>query len=143
MKQRWFPVLCALVVASGLLITGCSKEKDDDEGTSALVTAPSSSSSSSSSSGSSSSGSSGSSPATAVAFTQDIKAVLAAGCTRCHGEMATYTGTMTHVTAGSASSRLVTKTQSSGSMYRYLPADAATNAALIRTWVVNGAPENR
>jgi hypothetical protein len=28
-------------------------------------------------------------------------------------------------------------------MYTYLPADKATNASLIRQWVLAGAPENR
>jgi hypothetical protein len=50
---------------------------------------------------------------------------------------------MTMVSAGNASSRLVTKTQSGGSMYKYLPSNQATNAALIRTWVVDGAAQNR
>jgi len=64
-------------------------------------------------------------------------------CLRCHGNFSTYSGTMSMVTAGNASSRLVVKTQPGGSMYNYLPADRATNASLIKQWVVAGAPENR
>jgi hypothetical protein len=144
----------ALLAASGLLLTACSGQKNGSDGFTPLVTAPSSSSStttsgstsgstsstgsSSSTSGTSTSGTS-SSGTTAVAYTQDIKP----SCTRCHSNFGTYSGLMTVVTPGSASSKLVTKTQSSGSMYGYLPADRATNSALIKTWVLNGAPQNR
>jgi hypothetical protein len=149
MRQRWLPVVCALVVASGLLLTACSKEKDsDNEGGSSLITAPSSTTTSTSTGTSTASAGSGTSSgssasATAVAYTQDIQPIMTSSCTRCHGNFGTYSGIMSVVTAGSASSKLVTKTASNGSMYTYLPADRATNSALIKTWVLNGAPQSR
>jgi hypothetical protein len=57
--------------------------------------------------------------------------------------MTTYSGVMAAVRAGSASSALVIVTQPGGSMYSFLSGDRAGKAALIRTWVVNGAPQNR
>jgi uncharacterized membrane protein len=154
MKQRRIPVALVLVLLSGLWLTACAKEKDhdDDEGSSALIAAPSSTTTNptpvTSTPTTPTAPTTPTTPTTpstsaAVAYTQDIRPIMVAACTRCHSNFATYSGIKTMVTAGSASSRLVTKTQSSGSMYTYLPADKATNAALIRTWVINGAPENR
>ena len=153
MKQRWLPVALALVLVSGLWLTSCAKEKDhdDDESSSALITSPSSTPTASSQTPATTTPTTPTTPtppttpapSTAVAYTQDIRPIMVAACTRCHSNVATYSGVMTMVTAGSASSRLVTKTQSSGSMYTYLPSDRATNSALIKTWVLNGAPENR
>jgi hypothetical protein len=79
-----------------------------------------------------------------VAYEQDIRPILAADCTGCHGQFDTYSGTMGYVVPGNASSRLVRATQSGGSMNRYLSGDKAGKAALIRSWVVdNGAAQSR
>lgn len=150
MKQRWLPVAPALVLVSGLWLTACATEKnhDDNERSSALIAAPSSTTTTANSTPVTTTPTTPTTPATpstaaAVAYTQDVRPIMVAACTRCHSNFGTYSGIMSVVTAGSASSKIVTKTQSSGSMYTYLPADRATNSALIRTWVVNGAPENR
>jgi hypothetical protein len=50
---------------------------------------------------------------------------------------------MAAVKVGSASSALVIVTQPGGSMYGFLSGDRAGKAALIKTWVLNGAPQNR
>jgi hypothetical protein len=50
---------------------------------------------------------------------------------------------MSCVREGRAATALVTAMQATGALYRYRPADLATNAHLIRTWVLNGAPANR
>ena len=51
---------------------------------------------------------------------------------------------MREVRAGDARSRLVTSTQSRGSMYRYWSGNAATKAELVRRWVVeNAAAQDR
>jgi hypothetical protein len=142
----------ALVTAAGFFMAACSGQTHDSEALTS-PTSPSSSATTGASSSTSTTTTTGSGTSTTptapttstatVAYTQDIKAIVTSGCTRCHGNFATYSGIMSVVTAGSASSKLVTKTQSGGSMYQYLPSDRATNSALIKTWVMNGAPENR
>lgn len=83
-------------------------------------------------------------PPVGVAYNQDIKPIVDADCTRCHSAMATYSGLLAFLTPGSASSRLVTVTQSGGSMRQYLSGDAAGKADQIRRWVVDfNAAENR
>ena len=54
-----------------------------------------------------------------------------------------YAGVMAAVKAGSASSALVIVTQPGGVMYGFLSGDRTSKAALIRTWVLNGAPQSR
>ncbi len=90
-------------------------------------------------------------PAAAVAYTPDLAPIFAADCTPCHGSRSaagrysttTYAGVMAAVRAGSASSALVIVTQPGGIMYPFFSGDRATKAALIRTWVLNGAPQSR
>jgi hypothetical protein len=85
------------------------------------------------------------------AYTQDVKPILDANCVRCHGgsrpsagvNLTTYAGVMRVVVAGSASSRLVVVSSSTGSMYGYLSGDRASRAAMIRSWVLLGAAQNR
>jgi hypothetical protein len=86
---------------------------------------------------------------TAVAYT-DLVPLFASDCTPCHGvrpagrySTASYAGVMAAVKAGSASSALVIVTQPGGGMYRFLSGDRNGKAALIRTWVLNGAPPTR
>ena len=88
---------------------------------------------------------------TAVAYTQDVQPVFASDCVPCHGgrspaarySMSTYAGVMAAVKAGSASSALVVVTQPGGTMYSFLSGDRAGKAALIRAWVLAGAPQSR
>jgi len=129
-----------MVLASAMLVSACAEKhsdgEDGEEGSSRLPTAPSGTTTTSTPTTPTSP------PTASVAFTQDIKPIVS-GCVRCHSNFSTYRGVMSVVVAGSASSRLVAKTQPGGSMYNYLPADRATNASLIKQWVVAGAPENR
>ena len=87
-----------------------------------------------------------------VAYTEDIAPILRADCQRCHGgsrpdagySVDTYALTLREVRVGDARSRLVTSTQSRGSMYRYWSGNAAAKAELIRKWVVEyGAAQSR
>lgn len=85
--------------------------------------------------------------AASIAYAQDVKPILDADCTRCHGgsrpsagiNLSTYAGVMAVVQAGNASSLLVRATQSNGLMYGYLSGDRAGKSTLIRNWVVNNA----
>jgi hypothetical protein len=85
-----------------------------------------------------------------VAYT-DLVPLFNTDCTPCHGtrspkarySTASYAGVMVGVRAGNASSPLVFVTQPGGSMYGFLSGDRAGKAALIRTWVLNGAPQSR
>jgi mono/diheme cytochrome c family protein len=91
------------------------------------------------------------STAAAVAYTPDLQPIFNSDCVPCHGarspaarySMATYTGVMAAVAPGNASSALVIVTQSGGAMHAFLSGDQAGKAALIRTWVMNGAPQSR
>lgn len=89
---------------------------------------------------------------TPLAYEQDMKPIFAADCVSCHRAgnarggyaMDTYAAVMAEVTAGSANSRLVTTTRSTGSMYRYFSGDAAAKSELVRRWVVeNNAAQSR
>ena len=51
--------------------------------------------------------------------------------------MTTYANVLRAVNAGSANSKLVTTTQSRGSMFRYFTGDRNTKADLVRRWVVD------
>ena len=85
-----------------------------------------------------------------MAYT-DLVPIFNSDCTPCHGtrspaarySTASYAGVMAAVKAGSASSALVIVTQPGGVMYGFLSGDRAGKAALIRTWVLNGAPQSR
>jgi hypothetical protein len=87
---------------------------------------------------------------TAVAYT-DLVPIFTADCTPCHGtrspaarySTASYAGVMAGVRAGSASSALVIVTQPGGVMYGFLSGDRVGKAALLRTWVLGGAPQSR
>jgi hypothetical protein len=86
-----------------------------------------------------------------VAYTQDLQPIFASDCVPCHGgraaagrySMTTYAGVLAAVTPGSASSPLVLVTQPGGVMYAFLTGDRAGKSAMIRTWVLNGAPQSR
>jgi len=85
-----------------------------------------------------------------VAYT-DLQPIFATDCVPCHGAsrpaaryaMTTYAGVMAGVRAGSASSALVLVTQPGGVMYSFLSGDRAARSAMIKTWVMNGAPQSR
>jgi hypothetical protein len=87
---------------------------------------------------------------TAVAYT-DLVPIFNSDCTPCHGSRspaarystASYSAVMAAVTAGKASSALVIVTQPGGVMYGFLSGDRASKSALIRAWVLNGAPQSR
>lgn len=87
-----------------------------------------------------------------VAYVQDMQPIFQSDCVRCHSgshpdgnySMSTYAQVMRAVTAGNARSALVVVTQRNASMYRYWSGNAATKAALVRSWVVdNGAAQTR
>ena len=94
---------------------------------------------------------SGTTTTATVAYVPDLQPIFNSDCVPCHGgrrvaarySMTTYAGVMVAVTPRSASSALVIVTQPGGLMYPFLSGDRASNAAMIRTWVVNGAPQNR
>lgn len=85
-----------------------------------------------------------------MAYT-DVAPIFTSDCTPCHGthspkarySTVSYAGVMAAVRAGSASSALVIVSQPGGSMYGFLSGDRAGKAALILTWVLNGAPQSR
>ena len=87
----------------------------------------------------------------AVAYTPDLQPVFNSDCVPCHGarsaagrySMTTYAGVMAAVTPRSASSALVLATQPGDVMYSFLSGDRAGKSAMIRTWVLNGAPQTR
>jgi mono/diheme cytochrome c family protein len=92
---------------------------------------------------------------TPLAYNQDMKALFASDCLSCHGpsradgnyRMTTYAQVLAAVRPGSASSILVSVTQSNGSMARYWSGSTATRqakAAQVRSWIVTyNAQENR
>jgi hypothetical protein len=86
-------------------------------------------------------------PAQPLAYDPDLKGIFASDCVTCHGgfrvdgnyRMTTYQEVMRDVVAGNASSRLVTITQSNGSMYRYWSGNTTSRQAkakMVRDWVV-------
>lgn len=89
--------------------------------------------------------------ASAVAYTQDLQPIFNSDCVPCHGarspaarySMTTYSGVMTAVKPRNASSALVIVTQPGGLMYSFLSGDRTAKATMIRTWVLNGAPQSR
>ena len=89
--------------------------------------------------------------AATVAYTPDLQPIFNSDCVPCHGarspaarySMTTYAGVMAAVAPRNASSALVIVTQSGGVMHAFLSGDQAGKAAMIRTWVLNGAPQSR
>jgi len=86
-----------------------------------------------------------------VAYTPDLQPIFNSDCVPCHGgrspaarySMTTYAGVMAAVSSRNASSALVIVTQPGGLMYSFLSGDRVGKAAMIRAWVLNGAPQNR
>ena len=130
--------LAPVVLAVALLTAGCG----GGSGSSASPAAPSAPTNTSSTSPSSGG---------PYAYVQDVKPIMSADCTRCHGgsrpsaglDLSTYAGVMRVVTAGNTNSALVQVTRSGGLMYSYLSGDRAGKSDIIRQWVASGAPENR
>ena len=83
-------------------------------------------------------------PTGSLAYVQDMAPIFASDCVPCHTgsrpsgnySMSTYANVMRDVTPGSASSKLVTTTQPSGSMYRYFSVDRPGRSAMVKEWVV-------
>jgi len=132
--------LAPVVLAVALLTAGCG----GGSGSSASPAAPSAASNTPSTTTSPSTGG-------PYAYVQDVKPIMSADCTRCHGgsrpsaglDLSTYAGVMRVVTAGNTNSALVQVTRSGGLMYSYLSGDRAGKSDIIRQWVASGAPENR
>ncbi len=84
-----------------------------------------------------------------VAYEQDLKPIFDSDCLICHSRsrplgrysMSTYADVMAAVRPGSASSALVSTTQSRGSMYRYFSGNRTAKADLVRRWVVDFAAQ--
>jgi mono/diheme cytochrome c family protein len=89
--------------------------------------------------------------AAAVAYTPDLQPIFNTDCVPCHGSrsqaarysMTSYAAVMLAVTPRSASSPLVIVTQPGGVMYSFFTGDRAAKAAMVKAWVLNGAPQNR
>ena len=87
----------------------------------------------------------------AVAYTPDLQPIFNSDCVPCHGarspaarySMTTYSAVMAAVSPRNASSALVIVTQPGGLMSSFLSGDRTGKAAMIRTWVLNGAPQSR
>jgi len=90
------------------------------------------------------------SSAQSVAYTPDLQPIFNTDCVPCHGSrsaaarysMTTYAEVMVAVAPGNISSPLVIVTQPGGPMYAFLSGDRAAKAAMIRAWVLNGAPQS-
>ena len=90
--------------------------------------------------------------AATIGYTQDIKLLLDASCTRCHNsrsreggvDLSSYTSVMRTVQPGSANSLLIRESRSGAAMYRYWNGNASAQADLVRRWIVEfQARENR
>jgi mono/diheme cytochrome c family protein len=137
------------------LVTGCVKANPPTDTGDPIVTTPTSPTSPTSPTAPTTPTTPTTGDTTALAYNPDVKALMQSDCVICHGpsradgnfRAATYAQVMTAVRAGSASSKLVTVTQSNGSMYRYWSGSTATRqskAAAVRSWVVTyNAQENR
>ncbi len=72
-------------------------------------------------------------------------------CVPCHGSrsaagrynMTSYASVMAAVSPGNASSPLVLVTQPGGLMYSFFSGDRASKAAMVKAWVLAGAPQSR
>lgn len=137
MNRTSLSLVAALALTAAT--AGCGRESEDDE----EISGPSEIASAATPTPPSPGGNPTPTPAAgaSVAFDPDVKAVLAAHCTRCHGAFNSYAGAMVYVRPGDASSPLLQTTGSGGSMSRYLA--TPDEAALLRQWVLAGAPERR
>lgn len=133
-KRTSLSLVAALALAAAAV--GCGRESEDDE-----VVGPSEITSTTPPSPAASPTATPPPAGASVAFDPDVKAVLAAHCTRCHGAFASYGGAMVYVRPGDSGSPLLQATGSGGSMARYLATPA--EADLLRQWVLAGAPERR
>lgn len=83
--------------------------------------------------------------ATSLTFSADVQPLLNSDCVPCHGgsttnggvNLASYAGVMRTVTAGSASSILVTVSRPGGLMYSQWRGNASAKAETVRRWVVD------
>jgi len=134
--------LAAIVALAGAV--GCgheSEEASDLDGPSAVTPAAVPSSSEPTASPAPAPSATPPPAGTTVAYEPDVRAVVEAHCTRCHGGFSTYRGVMLYVRPGDATSPLLQATGSGGPMARYLATPA--EADLLRQWVLAGAPERR
>jgi hypothetical protein len=80
-----------------------------------------------------------------LSYDQDLKPVFTSDCVVCHSgsrpsagyTMTSYAAVMKDVKAGSAQSKLVTTTQSNGSMFRYFTGNRQAKADMVRRWIVD------
>ncbi len=87
-----------------------------------------------------------------LAYNPDMKPIFDSDCVPCHSDsrplanysMSTYAAVMRAVVPGNANSPLVVTTQPGGSMYFFFSGNAASRAAMVRSWVVdNQAAQTR
>jgi hypothetical protein len=82
---------------------------------------------------------------TSYSYTNDVRPILTADCTRCHNasqheggyDFTTYPGVLRAVSPGSAQSILVRATSSRGIMYPELSGDRTAKSQVIYDWVVS------